>query len=86
LLGGGYLIYLGFRLLLCRATQRSAATPEGSGHLTRIYAQGFFANLTNPKVALFFLAFLPRFIDGANPSKTAAFLTLGFAFVATATL
>ncbi len=47
---------------------------------TRIFREAFVINVFNPKVALFFLAFLPQFIDASAPSKTLAFIALGCVF------
>jgi len=48
--------------------------------LRRVFAQGFLTNVLNPKVGLFFLAFVPQFISADAPSKAAAFLFLGAVF------
>ena len=46
----------------------------------RIFVQGFFSNVLNPKVAIFFLAFVPQFIDPLAPNKALAFMVLGGIF------
>jgi threonine/homoserine/homoserine lactone efflux protein len=78
LAGAAYLVYLGITLLLSRSTapkaERASAAPIS---LPRVFAEGFLTNVLNPKVALFFLAFIPQFIDTDAPSKPAAFAFLG---------
>ena len=81
--GAAYLIYIGVRRLLSRedAATASVALPRRS--LARLYRDGFVVNLLNPKTALFFLAFLPQFIDPARGAVAfqIAFLGLMFALM-----
>lgn len=81
LVGAAYLVYVGITLLLARAQ----ASGAGNGaprflSLRRVFVEGFLTNVLNPKVALFFLAFLPQFIDAGAPNKPLAFLSLGVLF------
>ncbi len=86
-IGAAYLVWLGIALLRSgpRGNRRAAAPPPAAS-MRKIFAQGFLTNVLNPKVALFFLAFLPQFIDGDAPRKALAFLFLGFVFVVNGTL
>jgi threonine/homoserine/homoserine lactone efflux protein len=59
--GAAYLIWPGVRMLLSKRPEGPAALRPAS--LRRIFAQGVITNVLNPKVALFFPAFLPQFID-----------------------
>jgi threonine/homoserine/homoserine lactone efflux protein len=88
--GAAYLIYVGISMIrqrgglsLALANNGVAAPADG---YTRIFWQGFLTNVLNPKVALFFLAFVPQFIDAASPTKVQAFLLLGAIFNTTGTL
>ena len=86
LLGAGYLAYLGIRMLLARRTalgQTAAFAREGSG---AIYRAGLLTNLLNPKVALFFMAFLPQFVAPTAESRVLSFLFLGALFIFNGTL
>ncbi|HVQ15324.1 MAG TPA: LysE family translocator [Vicinamibacterales bacterium] len=86
--GALYLVYLGARLLFTTALQDSdlSVTPVNEGNTGSAFRQGIVTNVLNPKVALFFLALLPQFIEPDSASKTLAFLTLGLTFVMTGTL
>jgi threonine/homoserine/homoserine lactone efflux protein len=77
--GAAYLVYLGVRKLLERAP--SAAAPPRDEPLRRAFMRGAVVNILNPKTALFFLAFLPQFVDGARGGVWSQVLVLGFAFV-----
>ncbi|SDT91847.1 Threonine/homoserine/homoserine lactone efflux protein [Verrucomicrobium sp. GAS474] len=87
LLGAAYLAYLGWRLLRARSGSfRGGGAVEGLPPLParRIFLQGYLTNVLNPKVALFFLAFLPQFLDPAASEAAHlsawAFLMLGLLF------
>jgi threonine/homoserine/homoserine lactone efflux protein len=86
--GAAYLVYVGLRLLLSRG--ESAMQLEAAGAVLAgsrnpigyqsIFLRGFWTNALNPKVALFFLAFVPQFIAPAITNKPLAFLLLGLLF------
>jgi threonine/homoserine/homoserine lactone efflux protein len=91
LAGAAYLCYLGARMLLA-PSGALVPPPAASGPVAAAatsaaaFRRGIVTNVLNPKVALFYLAFLPQFIDPASPTKTLAFLMLGATFVTTGTL
>ncbi len=72
---------MGVRLLRSKATPLDLrADPVCQVDLWRIYRRGFLTNVLNPKVALFFLAFVPQFIATGTDNKALAFLLLGVIF------
>jgi threonine/homoserine/homoserine lactone efflux protein len=79
-LGAAYLIYLGIRKLFSSDTGTENEDVQRES-LSRIYWQGFFVNILNPKTALFFFAFLPQFVSPERGSVTAQTLFLGAIFV-----
>lgn len=82
LVGAAYLLYVAWGMAKAGLRPAAATTevqaPEAWWRTVR---QGFLTNALNPKVALFFLALLPQFIDAEAPSKTLAFLFLGGWFI-----
>jgi RhtB (resistance to homoserine/threonine) family protein len=79
-IGAAYLVYLGVMLFFSRPAHHQRASEIPAATLRTVFYQGLLTNVLNPKVALFFLAFLPQFIEPATPDKTAAFLFLGLIF------
>jgi threonine/homoserine/homoserine lactone efflux protein len=81
LAGAAYLAYLGLRAFV-RPTERDPSAAASARPLTRVYRDGVLVNVLNPKVALFFLAFLPQFTTpGADTATTRAqMLVLGVVF------
>jgi threonine/homoserine/homoserine lactone efflux protein len=80
--GAIYLIYLGFRMVLARKNQ-PLSTPtnlQGQPKLRSVFRQGVTTNVLNPKVALFFLAFLPQFVDRSNDNVALQIVLLGLLF------
>lgn len=82
--GAAYLMWMGVKLLLAKdgsSIVPADATGEPQAvNLGRVYRQGFLTNVLNPKVALFFLAFVPQFIAPGTEDKVTAFLLLGLLF------
>jgi threonine/homoserine/homoserine lactone efflux protein len=84
--GGAYLVWMGISMLRTTMQTPEAEARVPAQRLQRVFAQGFATNALNPKVALFFLAFLPQFIAPDAPHKALAFLFLGCVFNFNATL
>jgi RhtB (resistance to homoserine/threonine) family protein len=91
-IGAAYLVYVGWNMLTSKASAinplANAAVPSGvqqpsaaaQANYRKIFMQGFYTNVLNPKVALFFLAFLPQFISPTAAQPWLAFLALGVLF------
>jgi threonine/homoserine/homoserine lactone efflux protein len=84
--GAAYLIYLGIRALRASPSSTEAATELQPASLGAIFRQGVLTNVLNPKVALFFLAFLPQFIDPSRGHPAFQVIVLGLLFDVTGTL
>ena len=88
LVGAAYLVYAGIQLLWQNRKRKFASTQETATEhkstkplpLRRIFTQGFLTNILNPKVAVFFLAFVPQFIAPEAQNKALAFIILGCIF------
>ena len=84
--GAAYLAFLGARMILGVGTPgQGLFHGRGPVEAGRIYRQGVLTNVLNPKVALFFLAFLPQFVDPGCAHPIMPFLLLGGLFMATGT-
>jgi threonine/homoserine/homoserine lactone efflux protein len=81
-IGAGYLLYVGITLIRSAGAPRTSASTiiPRTATLRGVFMQGFLTNVLNPKVALFFLAFLPQFVQSDAGSKPLAFLFLGVIF------
>lgn len=81
IIGAGYLVYLGVHSLLA-AGDKLALVESGPRSLGRLFLDGAVSNIANPKIAVFYLAFLPQFIDVSSPRPTLAMFVLGVSFSA----
>lgn len=79
-LGVGYLAWIGYRTLTTDAVAFAAPATRPQT-LKRIFAQGVLVNVLNPKITIFFLAFLPQFVDPASPNPALQTLVLGMTLV-----
>ncbi|OES43405.1 LysE family translocator [Domibacillus iocasae] len=80
LAGAVYLFYIGVRAVLTKASS-SKMEKASSASTSRLFSQAILAEMLNPKTALFFLAFLPQFVDPARGASIFQFLALGAIFV-----
>jgi threonine/homoserine/homoserine lactone efflux protein len=79
IIGAGYLLYLGFRLMMSKQEEIKIKNSE-SRSLKTLFIQGALSNLSNPKIAIFYFAFLPQFIPENAANPTIMLLMLGFTF------
>ena len=79
-IGAAYLLWMGVRLLRASTPGWSPDAAPAEPDMGRVFRRGFLTNALNPKVALFFLAFLPQFIAPDASHKTLVFLALGVLF------
>ncbi|MBI6871576.1 LysE family translocator [Clostridium aciditolerans] len=85
-LGAAYLVYLGIRSFMSKSSLLIHNGDNEKSSFKNIYFQGIITNVLNPKVALFFLAFLPQFINPNNTYGALPFLLLGCTFIITGTI
>ena len=80
--GAAYLLWMGAKLLFSKTSQDAKVLSQGekAGSLRAVFLGGFWTNVLNPKVAIFFLAFVPQFIAPQAEHKALAFLLLGVLF------
>lgn len=86
LLGAAYLVYLGVRMFTAPSAAPGLARTTVSSSALTAFRDGVVTNVLNPKVALFFLALMPQFIDPGSDSKVLAFVVLGLTFITTGTV
>jgi threonine/homoserine/homoserine lactone efflux protein len=79
-IGAAYILYMAIGLLRSKPRDAAAHLTMAPQPFRNIFAQGFLTNALNPKVAIFFLAFVPQFIDADAPNKALAFIVLGCIF------
>ncbi|WP_093131752.1 LysE family translocator [Salinibacillus kushneri] len=82
ILGALYLAYLGFQMIIAKKTANELKSLPKTNN-KKIFLQGMITNVTNPKVALFFLAFLPQFIHTDATASPIPFILLGLTFTLT---
>jgi threonine/homoserine/homoserine lactone efflux protein len=80
LAGAGYLIYLAWQAWRAPVTELETST-NGETRFVKLYRRGIIMNITNPKVSIFFLAFLPQFADPQSGSITAQLALLSGVFI-----
>lgn len=85
--GAAYILYMGYKMLTDK-TQLQGGNAENAEAVSywKIFRDGILTNILNPKVALFFIAFLPQFIDPSLKNTVLPFIILGVTFIITGTI
>jgi threonine/homoserine/homoserine lactone efflux protein len=81
IVGAGYLLWLAFQAIRHGSGLRLPGTAPPRAGLAATWASGLAINLVNPKIALFFMTFLPQFVSPADPHAAAKLVTLGLLFI-----
>lgn len=79
-IGAGYLLYLAYLSFKSSSTHHLRANQSKLSYF-KLYRRGIFMNITNPKVSIFFLAFLPQFTNANNGNMTLQIFILGAIFI-----
>lgn len=85
-LGAIYLVYIGIKMILDKSKLQFKNIKPAQKKSLSIYRDAALTNIFNPKVAMFFIAFLPQFIEPTYKSSIIPFITLGFTFTFTGTI
>jgi len=84
-LGAAYLLYIGYKMITSRSKIEGISASANKINLLKIYRDAVLTNVLNPKVAMFFIAFLPQFIDPSYQNSIIPFMLLGITFTITGT-
>ena len=85
--GAVYLLFIGYKMLTNKSQLTTDTTTENNSvNYFNIYRDAIFTNVLNPKVALFFIAFVPQFINPFFKNTILPFITLGLIFITTGTI
>lgn len=84
--GAAYLIYLGIKMIVTKPLLNVSTQNGVTASYGKLFQQGILTNALNPKVAIFFLSFLPQFVEASSPYLKLQLLTLGIWFALQGTL
>lgn len=81
-IGAAYLLYIAYQAFRHRDDKLDLTAQNSSNELKKLYIKGFFMNVLNPKVSIFFLAFLPQFVNPELGNVPMQMIILGLVFMA----